>query len=193
METSKNGLNLIKQFEGCHLTSYKCPGGVWTIGYGHTSGVDEHSRITQQQAELYLRDDLLRFERYVDAYAQKYGYKLNQNQFDALVSFTYNAGPGNLDRRLLVKGTRPLELIKLYLPVTCITSKGKTLPGLIRRRVAEADLMGDCKKDIRDVAREVLDGKWSNGQTRRKQLTDAGYSYEEVQKLVTKLVNGEAI
>ena len=193
METSKNGLNLIKQFEGCHLTSYKCPGGVWTIGYGHTQGVTEGNRITQEQAEVYLRDDLLRFERYVNAYAQKYGYKLNQNQFDALVSFTYNAGPGNLDRRLLSKGSRPLELVKLYLPTVCISSKGRTLPGLVRRRVAEADLMGDCRKDLKLVAKEVLDGKWSNGQARRRQLEDCGYSYEEVQRLVTLLVNGEEI
>ena len=193
METSKNGLNLIKQFEGCHLTSYKCPGGVWTIGYGHTQGVTEGNHITQEQADLYLRDDLLRFERYVKTYADKYGYKLNQNQFDALVSFTYNAGPGNLDRRLLVKGTRPLELIKLYLPTTCITSKGKTLPGLVRRRVAEADLMGDCKKDIRLVAKEVMEDKWGKNPTRKRQLEDCGYNYEEVRALVMKLVNGEAI
>ena len=51
MNTSEKGLNLIKSFEGCHLTSYKCPGGVWTIGYGHTAGVTEGNRITQQQAD----------------------------------------------------------------------------------------------------------------------------------------------
>ena len=193
MNTSEKGLNLIKSFEGCHLTSYKCPGGVWTIGYGHTAGVVEGCIITQEQAEQYLKDDIKRFETYVTTYANKYGYKLNQAQFDALVSFTYNAGPGNLDRRLLMKGSRPIELIKLYLPTTCISSKGKALPGLVRRRVAEADLMGDCRKDIRLVAKEVLDGKWSNGQARRRQLEDCGYSYEEVQRLVTLLVNGEAI
>ena len=193
METSKNGLNLIKQFEGCHLTSYKCPGGVWTIGYGHTAGVTEGNHITQQQAEEYLKYDIQRFEKYVETYAKKYGYKLNQNQFDALVSFTYNAGPGNLDRRLLMKGSRPIELVKLYLPTTCISSKGKALPGLVRRRVAEADLMGDCRKDIRLVAKEVLDGKWSNGSTRKRQLEDCGYDYAEIQQLVTKLVNGEEI
>ena len=174
METSKNGLNLIKQFEGCHLTSYKCPAGVWTIGYGHTQGVTEGQSITQEQAELYLKTDLKKFEHYVKAYTSKYSYILNQNQFDALVSFTYNAGPGNLERQLLLKGKRPIELVKFYLPKTCISSKGRTLPGLIRRRVAEADLMGDCSRPIEVVAREVIDGKWGNGNARRKQLTDAG-------------------
>jgi hypothetical protein len=64
METSKNGLNLIKQFEGCHLTSYKCPAGVWTIGYGHTQGVTEGQSITQEQADLYLKTDLKKFEQF---------------------------------------------------------------------------------------------------------------------------------
>ena len=187
METSKNGLNLIKSFEGCHLTSYKCPAGVWTIGYGHTQGVTEDQSITQEQADLYLKTDLKKFEHYVKAYTSKYSYILNQNQFDALVSFTYNAGPGNLERRLLLKGTRPIELVKFYLPTTCISAKGKTLPGLVRRRVAEADLMGDCHKDIKIVAQEVIDGKWGNGQTRKKQLTDVGYDYTLVQEEVNKI------
>lgn len=187
METSKNGLNLIKQFEGCHLTSYKCPAGVWTIGYGHTQGVTEGQSITQEQADLYLKTDLKKFEHYVKAYTSKYSYILNQNQFDALVSFTYNAGPGNLERRLLLKGARPIELVKFYLPTTCISAKGKTLPGLVRRRVAEADLMGDCRRDIKIVAQEVIDGKWGNGQTRKKQLTDVGYDYTLVQEEVNKI------
>lgn len=187
METSKNGLNLIKQFEGCHLTSYKCPAGVWTIGYGHTQGVTEGQSITQEQAETFLKEDLKKSEHYVSTYAKKYGYNFNQNQFDALVSFAYNAGPGNLDVRLLIKGNRPIELVKFYLPTTCISAKGKTLPGLVRRRVAEADLMGDCSRPIEVVAREVIDGKWGNGNARRKQLTDVGYDYQAIQEEVNKI------
>ena len=187
METSKNGLNLIKQFEGCHLTSYKCPAGVWTIGYGHTQGVTEGQSITQEQAETFLKEDLKKSEHYVSTYAKKYGYKLNQSQFDALVSFTYNAGPGNLDRRLLLKGQRPIELVKFYLPSTCISAKGRTLPGLIRRRVAEAEFMGDCYRSLREVVYEVIDGKWGNGNARRKMLTDAGYDYDTVQQEVNKI------
>jgi len=188
MNTSEKGLNLIKQFEGCHLTSYKCPAGVWTIGYGHTSGVTEGQTITQEQADKYLAEDLKRFEHYVDTYSNKYGYKLNQNQFDALVSFTYNAGPGNLERQLLLKGKRPLELVKLYLPTTCIKAKGKILEGLVRRRALEASLMGDCKKNICLVAEEVKRGLWGSGERRKALLEDCGYNYREVQDEVNKLM-----
>lgn len=188
MKTSSKGLNLIKQFEGCRLTSYKCPAGVWTIGYGHTSGVTEGQSIAQEQAEIYLKEDLSRFEHYVNAYTSKYGYEINQDQFDALVSFAYNAGPGNLDRQLLQKGKRPLELVKLYLPTTCIKARGKVLQGLVRRRVAEADLMGDCKKSIAVVAKEVMDGCWGNGQARKRQLEECGYNPKEIQDEVNKLM-----
>ena len=188
MNTSEKGLNLIKQFEGCHLTSYKCPAGVWTIGYGHTAGVTEGNHITQEQADQYLKDDVIRFEKYVTTYAKKYGYKLNQNQFDALVSFTYNAGPGNLDRQLLLKGKRPIELVKLYLPVTCIKAKGKLMPGLVRRRALEADLMGDCKKNVCLVAEEVKRGLWGSGAARKARLEDCGYNYREIQDEVNKLM-----
>ena len=187
METSKNGLNLIKQFEGCRLTSYKCPAGVWTIGYGHTSGVTEGMSITQEQAEQFLKRDLVRFESYVNSYAKKYHYIFNQDQFDALVSFCFNAGPGNLDRQLMQRGKRPIELIKVYLPTTCIKAKGKVLPGLVRRRVAEADLMGNCHRPNNIIALEVIDGKWGNGAARRKLLTDAGYDYNVIQQEVNSI------
>ena len=58
MRTSSKGVSLIKSFEGCRLKAYKCPAGVWTIGYGHTAGVKEGDTITQEQADEYLRNDL---------------------------------------------------------------------------------------------------------------------------------------
>ena len=61
MKTSSQGVSLIKQFEGCRLIAYKCPAGVWTIGYGHTAGVKEGDCITQETAEAYLRDDLSKY------------------------------------------------------------------------------------------------------------------------------------
>ena len=154
MKTSAKGIKFITQFEGCKLTAYRDAGGIWTIGYGHTIGVTPHQTITQQQAELYLMDDLASKEKYVNQYDRVYHF--TQDQYDAMVSFCYNAGQGNL-RKLLDHGNKPLELVKLDLPLTCVTANRKVLKGLIRRRMAEAELMGDCRKDIDLVAYE---GDW---------------------------------
>ena len=88
LRTSQNGINLIKQFEGCHLKSYKCPAGIWTIGYGHTAGVYDGMTISQVQAESFLKDDLFKYEEKVNKYYTKYIW--TQNEFDALVSFAFN-------------------------------------------------------------------------------------------------------
>ena len=92
MRTSQKGINLIKEFEGCRLKAYKCPAGVWTISYGHTSNVRPNQSITREEAEKLLREDLRMYEHHVENTVKG----LNQNQFDALVSFTYNCGSGCL-------------------------------------------------------------------------------------------------
>ncbi|MEL0190580.1 MAG: glycoside hydrolase family protein [Candidatus Poseidoniales archaeon] len=89
--TSDEGLELIKQFEGCELTSYVCPSGIYTIGYGHTGDVLPGQTITQAEADDLLKEDVKKFELGVDKYTNA---ALNQSQFDALVSFTYNVGIG---------------------------------------------------------------------------------------------------
>lgn len=134
MKTSLNGINLIKSFEGCRLTSYKCPSGVWTIGYGHTNGVYSGMTITESQAIEFLKKDLSSFESSVNRVCSKLN--LNQNEFDALVSFTYNCGEGNLSS-LIKNRTKPeiADALLLY-------NKGNSgvLPGLVRRRQAEREL-----------------------------------------------------
>lgn len=131
------GLKLIMQFEGCRLKAYQCAAGVWTIGYGHTTGVKPGQTITQAQAEEYLRQDCRKFEAYVNnsAYVPITG-QLNQNQFDALVSFAFNCGAGNLKK--LCAGRRAAQ-IAAAMPQYC-KAAGKTLTGLVRRRVAEVAL-----------------------------------------------------
>lgn len=133
MKTSERGIALIKSFEGCRLTAYKCPAGVWTIGFGHTGGVGKDDKITQDQAEAYLVADLSRYEKNVAKYAK---YEWNQNEFDALVSFAYNIG--SIDG-LTAKGTRSkqeiAEKILLY-----NKAAGKVLTGLEKRRKAEREL-----------------------------------------------------
>lgn len=186
MITSKDGLNLIKSFEGCRLTSYQDSGGVWTIGYGHTNGVKPNHTISQEQATLYLQQDLKNAEKYVNAYVSVYN--LTQHQFDALVSFTYNCGGNNLAKRLLNYGKKPLALVKVDMHETCIKAKGKTLPGLIRRREAEAKMMGDCKEPISIVVDQVLNGYWGNGIDRKRKLEEAGYDVNAVQQAVNDAV-----
>ena len=181
MNISESGLNLIKTFEGCRLQAYQDSGGVWTIGYGHTNGVYPGCKITQTVADEFLKQDLHNAEKYVGAYDHIYHF--TQAQFDALVSFTYNAGAGNL-KKLLSGGTKPIELVKKDILNCCVRAKGKLLKGLVRRRNAEHNLMGPCMKDVEDVAKEVLDGKWGNGKARQQLLTDAGYDYKKVQEVV---------
>ena len=133
----QSGLRLIKQFEGCRLTAYKCSAGVWTIGYGHTSGVHSGQAITQAQADALLRKDLEKFERYVNSTAYvPITAQLNENQFAALVSFAFNCGQGNLKR--LCAGRNTVQ-IAAAMPQYC-TAAGRKLPGLVQRRAAEVAL-----------------------------------------------------
>ena len=136
MKTSSKGVSLIKSFEGCRLKAYKCPVGVWTIGYGHTAGVKEGDIITQEQADEYLRNDLAKYEKAVMNYDGIYHF--NQNQFDALVSFTYNCGVGNL-KNLTQSGKRTLAQISAILLIYN-KAGGVVLRGLQRRRAAEKEL-----------------------------------------------------
>ena len=138
MKTSPKGIALIKEFEGLRLKAYKCPGGVWTIGYGHTAGVKPGMVITEAQAEEYLKADLIAFERYLNGL----GLALNQNQFDALVSFIYNVGTGNFSSSTLLRKVRanPQDNSIMDEFLRWVYSKGRVLPGLQRRRLAEMKL-----------------------------------------------------
>lgn len=138
MNTSPKGIALIKEFEGLRLKAYQCPGGVWTIGYGHTAGVKSGMVITEAQAEEYLKADLIVFERYLNGL----GLALNQNQFDALVSFIYNVGTGNFSSSTLLRKVRanPQDNSIMDEFLRWVYSKGRVLPGLQRRRLDEMKL-----------------------------------------------------
>ena len=139
MKTSIHGVEFIKSFEGCRLVAYKAvpTEKYYTIGYGHY-GADVKSgmKISQSEADALLVQDLVKFEQAVDKYNNKY--RFNQNQFDALVSFTYNCGVGNLTK-LLLAGARPLKEIPNKM-LSYNKSSGKVLKGLTRRRQAEKNL-----------------------------------------------------
>ena len=140
MKISTTGLNLIKSFEGCRLTAYLCPAGVWTIGYGHTGNVKSGQKITQAKADAYLKADLAKFEKHVMSYDKKYNW--NQNEFDALVSFAYNVGSIT---QLTANGTRTKKQISEKL-LAYDKAAGKTLAGLTRRRQAEKALFDKTVK-----------------------------------------------
>ena len=138
MKTGNKGIELIKHFEGCELEAYKCPAGVWTIGYGHIKGVHEGMKITEMQAEEMLKSELHEYEGYINDYVTV---PLNQNQFDAMVSWVYNLGGGNLRASTLLKVLNageydgvPAQMLRWN------KAGGKVLEGLTRRRQAEADL-----------------------------------------------------
>lgn len=132
---NKNGLNLIKKYEGCRLTSYICPAGVLTIGYGHTGkDVKPNQTITKKKAISLLKKDLARFERHVQSY--NYIYEWTDNEFSALVSFAYNIG--NIDQ-LTAYGTRTRSQIRTAM-LKYVKANGKTLAGLVKRRKAELKL-----------------------------------------------------
>lgn len=135
MKTSKKGIDLIKSFEGCRLTAYKAVSSeqYYTIGYGHYGpDVSLGTTITQDQAEILLGVDLRKYEQAVD----KIPIQLNQNQYDALVSFAYNCGIGNLNKLVLGRDLQQIaDALLLY-----NKSGGHVLEGLARRRRAERDL-----------------------------------------------------
>lgn len=145
---SEKGLNLIKQFEGCRLRAYQCSAGVWTIGYGHTSGVRQGQSITQAQAEEYLKQDCRKFENYVNNKAYvSVTEELNQNQYDALVSFAFNCGQGNL--KTLCKG-RTTAQIATAIP-KYNKAAGKVIAGLVKRRTAEQKLFNTKVEEKADT------------------------------------------
>ena len=135
MKISLEGLSLIKKFEGCKLEAYYCSGGVLTIGYGHTGGVKETDVITQEEADKLLKGDVLKFEQYVE---DNVIVELDQSQFDALVAWTFNLGPGNLRESTMLKKLNDADYASVPFEMRRWNKAGgKTLDGLIRRRQAE--------------------------------------------------------
>ena len=138
MTTSQKGIELIKEFEGCRLKAYKCPAGVWTIGYGTTQGVKPNMVITQAQAETFLKRDIKPAESVLNGMGINY----TQGQFDALVAWVYNLGIGAFKSstmyRYIVARRNDVEITDQM--VRWVNAGGRPLAGLKRRRVAEANM-----------------------------------------------------
>lgn len=148
-QINARGLALIKEFEGCELSAYPDPGTggePWTIGYGHTGDcaaislgtVAPGMAITQEQADALLRADLASFERGVNALCSR---AINSNQFSALVSFAYNLGLGALANSSLMRCVNAGDFAGADARFGAwVYADGAILPGLVRRRAAEAAL-----------------------------------------------------
>ncbi|MBI0276859.1 lysozyme [Hafnia alvei] len=143
MRASENGINLIKQFEGCRLTAYQDSVGVWTIGYGWTQPVDgkpvgKGMTITQQKADDLLKQGVIQYEAGVHGLVTV---QLNQNQYDALVDFAYNLGVNALKGSTLLKKLNAGDYAGAANEFTKWNkADGKELAGLTRRREAEKSL-----------------------------------------------------
>ena len=138
MKTGMNVLNLITEYEGLRLQAYKRSADIWTIGYGHTASVSANDVITEEEALFFLRQDVAETEQAVNQYVHV---PLTQNQFDALVSFTFNVGVGNFRTSTLLKKLNAGDDDGAAREFGhWIHAGGKTLPGLVRRREAERAL-----------------------------------------------------
>ena len=138
MIISKNGLDLIKHFESLQLKAYKCSANVWTIGYGHTKNVKEGDRISQDQANCFLMQDLYEVEKTINRLVKV---KINQNQFDALCSLIFNIGISAFNKSTLLAKLNTgdyvgaAEQFRRWNKVNNVV-----MAGLVRRRQAEEDL-----------------------------------------------------
>ena len=143
MSTSQNGINLISSFEGCELKAYLCPAKVWTIGFGTTvypNGVKvkKGDSCTLDQAKQFKAHDLKRFEKTVNDLVKV---PLTQNQFDALVSLTYNIGTGAFEKSTLLKKLNAGDYQGAADQFTVWNKGGgKVLQGLVNRRAKEKEV-----------------------------------------------------
>ena len=197
MVTSQNGINLIKKWEGFKNIAYLDPVGVWTIGYGTTNSdfnitnvrIKQGLYISESLAEKWLKASLnQKYEPLVNRYNKIYNF--TQNEFDALVSFCYNIGSIT---QLTKGGTRSKEEIKAHWLAYC-NAGGKQLQGLLNRRKDELALFSKGaiapSSDIDKIARDVISGKYGNGEARKKAL---GELYAVVQKRVNEILKGSTV
>ena len=141
MKISKDGLELIKKFEGCETTAYQDSVGVWTIGFGHTKGVEEGQTCSIEDAESMLADEMDEYEGYINNMVKV---DLQQHEFDALVAWVYNLGPTNLGESTMLKVLNGGQFERVPDEMNRWTrAGGEILEGLVRRRQAESLMFQD--------------------------------------------------
>ncbi|RDE82803.1 lysozyme [Haemophilus parahaemolyticus] len=141
---SEKSFELLKRFEGCKLTAYQDSAKVWTIGYGHTHNVKAGMNITQAQADAFLQEDVAKFEQGISQTLRELGTKVTQNQFDALVIFSFNVGLRAFQKSTMAKKLYLMDN-KDQLSVNTVADQfprwnkagGQVLPSLVKRRAIE--------------------------------------------------------
>lgn len=191
-------IETVKSFEGFRAHAYRCPAGVLTIGYGRTENVKLGDVTSQAKEEAWLLKKIASIMKEVSNYMTDRGYKLTDYQLQALTSFTYNCGLGNL-YKLTDKGKRTVEEISEKIP-SYNKGGGRLLAGLVRRRAWEKDLFdgllekeekkSPTAKDLQQLVNElsgsdlVIDGKFG-----KKSIT-ATYNYLNARHNVMEVENG---
>ena len=189
-------LDKIKEFEGFRAHAYKCPAGVWTIGYGRTSGVTSSSVTSRAAEEAWFNKYVEGLEKEVSIYMEEHGYAIVDYQLQALTSFIYNLGYGEL-MTLTENGKRSIVEISKKIPEYCyakVNGKKVKLAGLERRRAWEKDLFdgkletseaktSPTAKDLQELCNEVSGSELViDGKIGKKSVT-ALYNYiKEVSK-----------
>jgi len=180
MKTSPVGIELIKRFEGLRLKAYKCPAGMWTIGYGRTFNVSEGMEIPKEQAEAFLKEDLKVYE---DSVNDGIEIKITQNQFDAMVSFCFNLGIKAFNDSYIKKYTNEKRFPEVREQfMRFVYAGGKKLDGLIKRRKAEADLYELGEKN---VLQEILEKNSSIWKTLEGLQADLHENNEKIRLLLS--------
>ena len=148
MNISTPGIDLIKAFEGCKLKTYRCSGNVLTIGYGHTKGVEEDQEITQKEADALLLEDIHMVETHCK---RLINIPLEQHQWDAIVSWCFNLGCGNLRASTMLQVINSGQIDKVSEQIVRWNKAGgKVVAGLTRRRKAEAAMFDNKVDDESD-------------------------------------------
>jgi lysozyme len=178
MQINENGLALIRKFEGFRGKAYRDAVGVWTIGYGHTSmaglpQVKAGLMIDRNRAAIILAKDVALFAEGVAALVKT---ELNDNQFAALVSFAYNVGLGNFRKSsvLIAVNREDFAAVPRRLALWS-KAGGRVLPGLVKRRAAEAELFAtDVEGSITDVLKPVVEAAKGKALGKSKTAWSAG-------------------
>ena len=137
MTTTETAAALIRQFEGCRLKAYKCPAGIWTIGYGHTAGVKAGDVWTQEQADRALEQDIGKYRKAV---------LIACPALAACISLAYNIGTGAFCKSTLVKKLNQGDYTGACNEIRRWNKAGgKVLPGLVKRREAEYEMCMGAK------------------------------------------------